>query len=110
MINPFKKAAASKNVFKKRKRKMKIVCLLLTGIILLSGFGIFAAGPQETPDPIPQEQQNTSAVEQTGPKEQEAEPSFNLPTILFKGKVLKRQDSGSEGQWVSEEVSSRSLI
>jgi Na+/H+ antiporter NhaC len=77
---------------------MKRVCLLLIGVILLSGMGTFAAEPLETPEPIPPEKQNTSAVEQTGQKEPGAEPSFNLPAILFKGKVLKRQDIGTFDQ------------
>ncbi|MGD2087823.1 MAG: Na+/H+ antiporter NhaC family protein [Candidatus Aminicenantes bacterium] len=89
---------------------MKPVLLLLTCIILLSGIGTFAADPQETPPPIPQEEQNTPitpTVEQTdqttpkeGPKLQKApeepeEPAFNFPAIVFKGKKLKRQDIGT---------------
>jgi Na+/H+ antiporter NhaC len=68
-------------------------------IILLSSIGTFAAGLQETPEPIVQEEQNTSIKEQTEQQEpEEEEPTFNLPSIFFNGKVLKRQDIGAFDQ------------
>jgi Na+/H+ antiporter NhaC len=74
---------------------MKRVCLFLTCIILLSGIGTFAAEPQKTPEPLLKEEQNTSTEMQTEQQETEEEPPFDLPTIFFKGKVLKRQDIGT---------------
>ncbi|UCH97145.1 MAG: hypothetical protein JSV88_09920, partial [Candidatus Aminicenantes bacterium] len=76
---------------------MKTVLLLLICIILLNGIGTFAADPQEMPDPLPQEEQTTPTAVPTGQKEPE-EPTFNLPSILFKGKVLKRKDIGTFDQ------------
>jgi Na+/H+ antiporter NhaC len=98
---------------------MRTATILLLGLVLLnipvlaeSGLSGVTADQQESTSlreerPLPDGQQisspgeqnqpgqsqETNEPQQTGAKEPE-EPTFNIPAIVFKGKVLKRQDIG----------------